>query len=85
MNINKLSHLFLKKHIVCTRLHNTVAKKIFKIIQKEGNIPDSEMRKVFNLGVGLVLVVNADTVESFLNACKTASEQAFVIGSVTKK
>jgi len=58
---------------------------IFKIIQKEGNIPDSEMRKVFNLGVGLVLVVNADTVESLLNACKTASEQAFVIGSVTKK
>ena len=58
---------------------------IFKIIQREGNIPDSEMRKVFNLGVGLVLVVNTDTVESFLNACKTASEQAFVIGSVTKK
>jgi len=58
---------------------------IFKIIQKEGNIPDSEMRKVFNLGVGLVLVVNPDTVESFLNACKTASEQAFVTGSVIKK
>ena len=58
---------------------------IFKIIQREGNIPDSEMRKVFNLGVGLVLVVNTDTVESLLNACKTASEQAFVIGSVTKK
>jgi len=58
---------------------------IFKIIQTEGNIPDSEMRKVFNLGVGLVLVVNTDTVESFLNACKTAGEQAFVIGSVTKK
>ena len=58
---------------------------IFKIIQKEGNIPDSEMRKVFNLGVGLVLVVNTGTVESFLNACKTTSEQAFVIGSVTKK
>ncbi len=38
---------------------------IFKIIQREGNIPDSEMRKVFNLGVGLVLVVNTDTVESF--------------------
>ncbi len=58
---------------------------IFKIIQREGNIPDSEMRKVFNLGVGLVLVVNTDSVEFFLNACKTASEQAFVIGSVTKK
>jgi len=58
---------------------------IFNIIQTEGNIPDSEMRKVFNLGVGLVVVVNTDTVESFLNACKTASEQAFVIGSVTKK
>ncbi len=58
---------------------------IFKIIQREGNIPDAEMRKVFNLGVGLVLVVNTDSIESILNDCKTASEQAFVIGSVTKK
>ena len=58
---------------------------IFQIIQREGNISDLEMRKVFNLGVGLVLVVNTDTVESFLNACKTTSDEAFVIGSVIKK
>ena len=58
---------------------------IFKIIQKDGSISDSEMRDVFNLGVGLVLIVDANTAESFLAACHNSDEQVFVIGSVIKK
>ncbi|TDJ01849.1 MAG: phosphoribosylformylglycinamidine cyclo-ligase [Caldithrix sp.] len=58
---------------------------IFKIIQKEGNISDSEMRDVFNLGVGLVLIVDTNTAESFLGACRNLDEQAFVIGSIINK
>jgi len=58
---------------------------IFKIIQKDGSISDSEMRDVFNLGVGLVLIVDSNTAESFLAACHNSDEQVFVIGSVIKK
>lgn len=57
---------------------------IFKIIQGEGKISDSEMRAVFNLGVGLVLIVDSNTTEFFLSACRDLGEQAFVIGSVKK-
>ena len=30
---------------------------IFKLIQETGNVPDEEMRSVFNLGIGLVAIV----------------------------
>lgn len=30
---------------------------LFQLIQKEGNIPDSEMRRVFNLGLGMIVIV----------------------------
>ncbi len=55
---------------------------IFSFIQEGGNISDEEMRKVFNLGVGLVLVVANERVENFLQACVSVGEQAFVIGSI---
>jgi len=34
--------------------------KIFKIIQEEGHIPDAEMFKVFNMGIGMCIISNDD-------------------------
>jgi phosphoribosylformylglycinamidine cyclo-ligase len=39
---------------------------LFALIQREGNIDESEMYRTFNMGVGLVLVVSADKVEGVL-------------------
>lgn len=36
--------------------------EIFKWIQNTGNIEENEMRKVFNLGIGMVICVNEDDV-----------------------
>jgi phosphoribosylformylglycinamidine cyclo-ligase len=58
---------------------------IFKFIQKEGGVSDAEMRAVFNLGIGLVLVVDETRAETFLNVCYSNHEHANVIGSVVKK
>ncbi|MCX7879505.1 MAG: phosphoribosylformylglycinamidine cyclo-ligase [Ignavibacteria bacterium] len=40
---------------------------IFKLIQKLGKITDAEMRKVFNLGIGLLLIVSPDKLDSAIN------------------
>jgi phosphoribosylformylglycinamidine cyclo-ligase len=53
---------------------------IFSVIQQAGNISDDEMRHVFNLGVGMVLVVSPDHVDDVMRACET--EHPFVVGSV---
>ena len=34
---------------------------IFKLIQETGSIDDEEMRKVFNLGIGLIAVISKET------------------------
>ena len=32
--------------------------EIFKLIQKTGDIEDEEMRKVFNMGIGLIAIID---------------------------
>jgi len=34
---------------------------IFKLIQKEGNVPDDDMFRTFNMGIGMVLIVDKGT------------------------
>jgi phosphoribosylformylglycinamidine cyclo-ligase len=58
---------------------------IFQVIQREGKVPASEMREVFNLGIGLVLIVHNKSVDTFLNHCKISGEQFCTIGLIIKK
>lgn len=54
---------------------------VFKIIQKYGGVSDEEMRAVFNLGIGMILIVAKDNVEKTLEFLKER-EKAFIIGEV---
>lgn len=53
---------------------------IFKLIQETGNISDDEMRNVFNLGIGLILVVANQNVDSVIEVLK--NENPMIIGKV---
>jgi len=55
---------------------------IFKIIQKTGKISDEEMRKVFNLGIGLIAIVNKDDQNEVKKIAKEFGEESFLIGKV---
>ena len=55
---------------------------IFKLIQETGNIPDEEMRSVFNLGIGLVAVVSKKETEKIFKISNSLKEKAIVIGEV---
>ncbi len=57
---------------------------IFSLIQSLGDVSEDDMRRTFNLGIGLVIIVsrrNADDVMRFLRVQK---EQPVVMGEVTK-
>ncbi|NIR50076.1 phosphoribosylformylglycinamidine cyclo-ligase [candidate division KSB1 bacterium] len=56
---------------------------IFRLIQGEGEVPDEEMRTVFNLGVGLVLVVEPNSTDKILETCQSVGEKAWVLGTIT--
>uniref|UniRef100_A0A2N9FRB8 phosphoribosylformylglycinamidine cyclo-ligase n=1 Tax=Fagus sylvatica TaxID=28930 RepID=A0A2N9FRB8_FAGSY len=54
---------------------------VFKWIQEAGNIEDAEMRRTFNMGIGMVLVVSKETSSRILESGNGAYK-AYRIGEV---
>ncbi|MGA2298313.1 MAG: phosphoribosylformylglycinamidine cyclo-ligase [FCB group bacterium] len=54
--------------------------QIFKLIQKTGNISNDEMRRAFNLGIGMILIADKNNVDSIINLCK--NEHPKIIGEI---
>jgi len=58
---------------------------IFGLVQKLGNVDETEMLRTFNCGIGLVLIVSAEEVEDILGRLSGLKETAFLIGEVVKR
>ena len=57
---------------------------LFDWLQEEGNISDDEMLKTFNCGIGMVMCVAKERVDTVLDVLKDSGESAFVIGDIAK-
>jgi phosphoribosylformylglycinamidine cyclo-ligase len=57
--------------------------RIFSMIQELGSVPEDDMRRTFNLGIGMILIIDADAETEVLNTL--ASEGAIRIGTVTEQ
>ncbi len=57
---------------------------IFTFLQKNGNVPEDEMFRTFNMGIGFVLVVPPDGVEPAVAQAKKHECDARVIGRITR-
>lgn len=55
--------------------------EIFKYLQEKGNIDEAEMYNIFNMGVGMALVVNKEDVEKTLSLL----DDAFILGEVVNE
>ena len=58
---------------------------VFRLLQEIGGLSDSEMRRTFNMGIGMVACVPPGTGYSAVRALAEAGEQACVIGSVEQE
>ena len=56
--------------------------ELFQWLQKEGAVTDSEMQRVFNCGIGLIVVVAREDVNRALRILRDAGEPAVVIGAI---
>ena len=57
---------------------------IFNVIQKEGNISEHDMFNTFNMGVGMVIAIDKNQVDTALSVLAQAGEKAFVLGEVVE-
>ena len=55
---------------------------IFRLIRKAGSVPEAEMFRVFNMGIGMVLVVSPHFCESILAQLEAARVPASHIGEI---
>lgn len=57
---------------------------VFQLIQGIEKVSDKEMRRVFNLGIGLVLIVPSNDVEIVRGTLTTFGEPTIIIGTIKK-
>ena len=55
---------------------------IFTLMAKEGNVEEQMMYNTYNMGLGMVLAVDAADVEKTIAAIEAAGEKAYVVGKV---
>lgn len=58
---------------------------VFAWLKAEGDIAQDEMRRTFNCGIGMVLVVDKNRVNAILQSLKKSGEKAFRIGEIVPR
>ena len=56
---------------------------VFRLLEKYGNIPHREMFNIFNMGIGMVIVLDESEAAKAVEILTAAGEKASVIGRVT--
>jgi len=57
---------------------------VFQWLQREGNVAEEEMHRVFNCGIGMVLVAAAADVKRAVAALRASGETVYEIGVIEK-
>jgi len=58
---------------------------IFQLIQRLGKVPDKDMRRTFNLGIGYVLVVRPSVVDQVMEVLQALGEKAVPVGEIVQE
>ena len=58
---------------------------LFAWLQREGNVTDDEMLRVFNCGIGMVIVVAAPHAKETIDVLRAAGETAWQVGTIDQR
>ena len=57
---------------------------IFQILERHGGVPENELYQVFNMGIGMTLIVAAEKADVVLRYIRAQNQRAWIIGEVVK-
>lgn len=57
---------------------------LFDLIQKNGNIEEHMMYNTFNMGLGMVIAVNPEDVETTMKAIEESGDKCYVVGNIVE-
>ncbi|MBW9220591.1 phosphoribosylformylglycinamidine cyclo-ligase [Methanothermococcus sp. SCGC AD-155-N22] len=75
----------LKKDVVYLIDNLPEPHPVFKEIQKIGNVPDEEMFRTFNMGIGFCVIVDKKDSEKVIGIAEKYNIPAYVIGRIVKE
>lgn len=55
---------------------------IFDIIQVKGNVDEKDIRRTFNLGIGLIFIISKKDADKFIKFLYSKKERSYVIGNI---
>ncbi len=57
---------------------------IFELMREKGNIPERDMYNTFNMGIGMIVAVDADKADAAVKCLTDAGETAYIIGELNE-
>ena len=57
---------------------------IFQIIQAKGGVPEDELYQVFNMGIGMTIIISPEKADSALRFIRAQRQRAWLIGEVVR-
>ena len=79
-----LPRIFNKKLTAVIHEGSWPVPPVFELIRKWGGVPDADMKKTFNMGIGYVIVLGKKSVTPAIDLLAEAGYPAFLIGYIEK-
>ncbi|HZD11970.1 MAG TPA: phosphoribosylformylglycinamidine cyclo-ligase [Candidatus Binatus sp.] len=83
--LSKLNRVVMQAHLGAILDTLPDPPPIFQIIQEDGQLPDREMYRTFNMGIGLTVICPKTDEDKVVQGFRQHSQEAFRIGHVSKK
>jgi phosphoribosylformylglycinamidine cyclo-ligase len=58
---------------------------VYEWIAREGELPETEMLRVFNCGIGMILIVPNECADEVLHRLRGLDERGYRIGTIERK
>ena len=82
--VDNIPRVLPKKCDVVIRKGSWDMLPIFKMIEAKSGVPDDELYQVFNMGIGMTIIVPADKADAVLKFVRAQKHKAWFIGEVVK-
>lgn len=80
--VENIPRILPQKYGVLLNKNKINIPEIFSFLQKIGKIPETEMWRTFNMGIGMVLIIEKSEVDKTLTLLNEVGEDAYLIGEV---
>ncbi len=81
--IENLPRVFPQKCNAVIKMNSWPKHKIFTFLQKNGPVEENEMYRVFNMGIGFIMIVAEDFADSITGKLEKYGEKVYKIGRIT--